>query len=86
LDFPTRPAALGKQGISRLPLEVLAYVHGVCDRAGSRRISQYRCTGCGLPLLLTASAPRRKLLSRLNTRPARTPVNASTLPLRATPH
>src|SRR5246127_3648273 len=40
----------------------------------------------GLPLLLTASASRRKFLTRLNTRPVRSPVNASTLPLRAAPH
>src|SRR6266702_282049 len=86
LDFPTRPATLGKQGTSRRPREVFPYVHGVCDRAGSQRISRLRCVGCCLPLSPTASAPRRKYLSRLNTRPARTPVNASTPPLRATPH
>ena len=61
-------------------------MHGVSDRAGPRCISRYRCTERGLPLLLTASAPRREHLSRLNTRPARTPVNASPLPSRATTH
>ena len=89
LDFPTRPAApsaAGGHGISRFSREVFPYVHGVCDRAGSRCVSQYRRTGCGLPLLLTASAPRRSVLSRLNTRPARTPVNASPLPSRAVTH
>jgi len=65
---------------------VFPSVHGVFDRAGFDHISRYRCARCGLPLLLTASAPRRNALSRLNTRPARTPVNASMLPLRATPH
>jgi len=42
-------------------------VHGVSDRAGpvaSRDID----APVGLPLLLTASAPRRSVLSRLNTR------------------
>jgi hypothetical protein len=34
----------------------------------------------------TASASRSKFLTRLNTRPATSPVNASTLLLRATPH
>ena len=34
----------------------------------------------------TASASRRKILTRLNTRPARSPVHASTPPLRAAPH
>src|SRR5437588_10727541 len=89
LDFPTRPmatAALGGLGISRFPNEVLAYGHGVSDRAGLGHTSRYRCTRWGLPLLLTASASRSKLLTRLNTRPARSPVNASTLPLRAAPH
>src|SRR6266480_2731952 len=89
LDFPTRPmatAALGGLGISRFPNEVLAYVHGVSDRAGLGHTSRYRCTRWGLPHLLTASASRRKVLTRLNARPARSPVNASTLPLRAAPH
>ena len=89
LDFPTRPkttAALGGLGISRFPCEALAYVHGVSDRAGLWHTSRYRCTRSGLPLLLTASASRRKFLTRLNIRPARSPVNASTPPLRAAPH
>jgi hypothetical protein len=89
LDFPTRPkatVALGEHGISRFPSAVSAYVHGVSDRAGLWHTSRYRCTRWGLPLLLTASASRSKSLTRLNTRPARPPVNASTLPLRAAPH
>src|SRR5467141_2533781 len=89
LDFPTRPkatAALGEHGISRFPSEVSAYVHGVSDRAGLCNASRYRRSRWGLPLLLTASASRRKELTRLNTRPARSPVNASTLLLRAAPH
>jgi hypothetical protein len=61
-------------------------VHGVCDRAGLRCTSRYRCTGWGLPHLLTASASRRNVLTRLNTRPARSLVNASTPPSRAAPH
>src|SRR4029077_13485791 len=89
LDFPTRPkatAALGGPGISRFPREVSAYVLGVSDRAGLWRTSRYRCTRWGLPLSPTASASRSKFLTRLNTRPARSPVNASTPPLRAAPH
>ncbi len=89
LDFPTRPkatAALGELGISRFPREVSAYVHGVSDRAGLWHASRYRRTRWGLPLLLTASASRSNCLTRLNTRPARSPVNASTPPLRAAPH
>jgi len=76
----------GERGISRFPCEVFPYVHGVCDRAGSRRTSRYRCLGWGLPLLLTASASRSELLTRLNTRPVLSPVNASTPPSRAAPH
>src|SRR6266481_3386897 len=89
LDFPMRPkatAALGRPGISRFPNEVSAYVHGVSDRAGLKYTSRYRCTRWGLPHLLTASASRSEFLTRLNTRPVRSPVNASTPPLRAAPH
>jgi hypothetical protein len=88
LDFPMRPSstALGGRGMSRFPLEVPAYVHGACDRAGLPYTSRYRCTGYCLPLLLTASASRSKFLTRLNSRPARSPVNASTPPSRAAPH
>ena len=89
LDFPIRPATpsvAGGHRISRFSREVFPYMHGVSDRAGPRRISRWRCVGCGLPLSPTASAPRSKLLSRLNTRPARTPVNASSWPLRVTTH
>jgi len=67
-------------------LLLFPYMLGVLDRAGSRRISRYRYAGYGLPPSSTASAPRREFLSRLNTRPARTPVNALPLPLRTTTH
>src|SRR6202008_3899282 len=89
LDFPMRPkatAALGRPGISRFPNEVSAYVHGVSDRAGLKHTSRYRCTRWGLPHLLTASASPSEFLTRLNTRPAGSPVNASTPPLRAATH
>jgi site-specific DNA recombinase len=89
LGFPMRPvapSATGNSGISRFPRMVFPSVLGVSDRAGFARVSRWRRNRCGLPLLLTASAPRRKTLSRLNTRPARTPVDASALPLPATPH
>src|SRR5712692_2797445 len=89
LDFPTRPkatSALGELGISRFPREVLPYVHGVSDRAGLKHTSRYRCTRWGLPLSPTASASRSNRLTRLNARPAHSPVNASTPPSRAAPH
>ena len=89
LDFTARPggpSSPGDHGTSRFPRKVFPYVLGVSDRAGSGRTSRYRCAGCDLPLLLTASASRSEVLSRLNTRPARTPVNASRLPSRTATH
>ncbi len=71
------PSARGDHGLSRFSREVCPYMLGVSDRAELRRVSRWRRTEYGLPLLLTASALRRGALSRLNTRPARTPVNAS---------
>jgi hypothetical protein len=88
-DFPTRPANpsfAGDSRISRFPGMVCPSVHGVSDRAGAGYVSRWRRIQCGLPPLLTASAPRRHGLSRLNTRPARTPLDASAASLRTTPH
>jgi hypothetical protein len=78
-DFPMRPvapSATGNHELSRFSREVYPGMPGVSDRAELGRVSRYRRARCGLPLLLTASALRSSL-SRLNTRPARTPVNAS---------
>jgi hypothetical protein len=61
MDFPMRPATLlsaGDHGRSRFPGVMLPTVHGVSDRAGSRRASRWRRAGCSLPLISTASAPR----------------------------
>src|SRR5579885_360664 len=88
LDFPTRseaPMTSDGQGISRFPCEVLPNVRGVSDRAGLRGASRYRRPGCCLPPLLTASASR-SWVTRLNTRPARSPVNASSPPSRVATH
>lgn len=96
LDFPTRPvipSPTDRHGISRFPHKVLACMRRVLDRAEPRSISRYRRPQCGLPLASTASALRsaRRLhdgvsISRLNTWPARTPVNASSMPLRTKMH
>jgi hypothetical protein len=56
------------------------------DRAGLWHTSRYWGAGWGLPHLLTALASRSECLARLHTRPARSPVNASTPPFRAAPH
>ena len=80
LDFPMRPAApchAGGGGISRFPNTVRPNMRRVSDRAGSQCASRYRHIRCGLPQSPTRSAPQRQLLSRLNTQPARSPVNAS---------
>ncbi len=80
LDFSTRtgaPSAPANRRISRFPHEVRPCMHRVSDRAGSNGVSRYRRHRCCLPPLLTASAPRRNILSRLNTQPTRPPANAS---------
>src|SRR5213593_4668194 len=85
LDFPVRPVGpspTGRRGVSRLPCVMFPCVLGVSDRAGFRRVSRWRRPGCGLPPEPTASAAWSPWISRLNTRPARTPVNASPPPSR----
>jgi site-specific DNA recombinase len=89
LDFsarPLMPSISGERRISRFPCGVFPCMRGVFDRAGLRRISRWRSAGCCLAPSSTASAPRTTLLSRLDGRPARTPVNASTTRLPVPPH
>jgi hypothetical protein len=69
------------------------YMREVSDCAGARRISRYRHDGCSLPPTSTTSAPRSTqrfpvgaYISQLNTRPARTSVNASPSSSRTTAH
>ena len=87
-DFTMRPkpAGLGNRRISRFSRRLLPCMPGVSDLAGYQRSSPKRIVGCGLPLLLTGSASRTLVISRLNTQPALSPVNASTAFLRAPPH
>ncbi len=90
LDFPTRSVGFSpsdRHRISRFPHKVLAYMHRVSDRARSKGVSRYRRLQCGLPHPSRASAPRSNhrfhgggSISRLNTWPVRTPVNASPAP------
>src|SRR5438132_3052380 len=87
LDFPMRSVICSltdRHEISRFPLKVLAYMRRVLDRARSKSVSQYRRFQFRLPLSSTASAPGSGhrwrdggSISRLNTWPVRTPVNAS---------
>src|SRR5882762_9804867 len=58
-DFLIRSTVLSsadRRGISRFPNKVLAYMHGVSDRAGSWYTLRWRCTRCCLPTSSTASA------------------------------
>ena len=78
---------------SRFPSKMLECMHGVCDRAGSGAALPKRQPRCDLRLISTASAPRTTrsfrhgaCITRLNTRPTRTPVNASPTPLRMCTH
>jgi len=93
--FPMRSALDVAEGaeISRFPREMCPRMHGVSDCAGSAPASPKRQARCGLRHVSTASAPRTTrsfrhgaCISRLNTRPARTPVNASPTPSRMCTH
>ena len=61
-------------------------MRGVSDHGQSSRLSPSRGARCGLPLAWTGSALPFDPLSRLNTRPVPSPVNASPPPLRMTTH
>jgi len=90
LDFPMRPWYSSDKGghrISRFPCKVFPPILEVSDRAGSPRASRYRRAGCCLPLPAKASTPWSiSAISRLNTQPERTPVNASAMALLPPPH
>jgi len=69
------------------------HMRGVCDRARPEHTLRERRTRCCLPSIPRTSAPRstcclrsRGLISRLNTQPVPSPVNASTPSSRTTPH
>jgi hypothetical protein len=92
--FPMRSVtqrATDDRGISRFPCEMLPCMRGVSDRAGSWRASRCRRARCCLPPPPRTSAPRSTrfrgaCISRLNTRPAFSPVNASRTQSPAPPH
>jgi hypothetical protein len=89
LDFPMRPvppSATGDRGISRLPHMVHSRMLRVSDRAEPNGSLPWRHRRCGLPRSFTGSALRSEFLSRLNTWPTQTPVNASRLRLPAAAH
>ena len=93
--FPMRSAHTDAEdpGTSRFPYKLFPRMRGVSDRAGSMLASPIRQARCGLRQVSTASAPRTSralrrgaCISRLNTLPARTPVNASQPSLRTSAH
>jgi hypothetical protein len=83
---PLAPSALDQHRTSRFSCKVFPYMRGASDRAGPACNSRSRCTPYCLPHLRTASASRSKSISRLNTRPALSPVNASTAASRPPPY
>jgi hypothetical protein len=95
LDFPMRsalPARADDRRLSRFPCVVFPYMRGVSDRAGSTAASRWRQPRCGLPhQVMCVGTPEWPPfgglpISRFNTRPARTPVNASSPSLRIATH
>src|SRR3990167_5331093 len=87
--FPARPlgpSPVRGHGISRFSRMEGPLVPEVSDRAGSPVHSPCRARVCCLPLRTTASAPWVHLISRLDTPPECTSVNASPAPLRTPAH
>ena len=93
--FPMRSAldVAEDSGTSRFPRKVLSRMHGVSDRTGSMNVSSLRRPWCDRRLTPTARAPRTShalrrgaSISRLDTRPARSPANASPTSLRMRAH
>ncbi len=64
----------GGHGVSRFSRTEFLRMPGVSDSAGPGSDSRWRPSPCCLPLALTASAPRIRLISEINTLPAHTPV------------
>ena len=87
-QFAMRPQRAGwdERRISRFSRRLLPCMPGASDLAGYQCFSPKRNIGRSLPLSPTGSASRTRGISRLNTQPALSPVNASTAFLRAPPH
>ena len=88
LAFPTRASAasmlaLADHETSRFPSK--ERLHMPVSKTTPGRRSRYRAHPCCLPSP-TTSAPRMRVLSRLNGWPMRSPVNASPIPSRVLAH
>jgi len=87
-EFSTRSLLVlrkEKHRISRFSRKLVPYMRGVSDRAESHQPSPKRTSQCCLPHPPKASALWTRI-SRLNTQPARAPVNASRSSLLKTSH
>ena len=73
-------------GVSRFSRMEFSDMPGVSDCAGSVSDSRFRHPRYRLPPRRTASTPRTRLISQLNTLPACAPVNASPAALRRHTH
>ena len=78
--------APGKQGISRFPCKVFSCMLKVFDRAGSVASRVGDAVGVAFRIVPLRRHPGLLRISRLNTWPARTPVNASASALLPPPH
>jgi hypothetical protein len=88
LDFPIRSSstiALEEHRISRFSHELLVHMHGVSDPVRSLEYSPCRILECCLPHFSRASAPQ-SFVTRLNTQPMHTIINASQTNLRTPVH
>ena len=88
LDFPMRPAGPSPQ-VNMGPPGSRARCFRTCTGSRTARGSAASCVSDATDVAFRFSLQRRhpgEEFSRLNTRPARTPVNASATPSRAPPH
>jgi hypothetical protein len=89
LDFPTRPAALSATGeprTSRFSCEVFPYVPGSSTARDPNASRASDAPSSAFRPFLQCRRPEGCCFRGSIARPARTPVNASALPLRETPH
>ena len=89
LDFPTRPAApsaTGEPRTSRFSCEVFPYVPGSSTAQDPNASRDGDAPSAAFRISLLRRRPELSCFRGSIARPARTPVNASALPLRETPH
>ena len=81
------PTLSGKHGTSRFLSKVCPYVLRVFDRAGLPCSSRWRCIDCCLPPgTMGVGVPKFECFRSSMSRPVLSPVNASTMSSRTSPH